>query len=282
MTDLSYHGSGSGLFTSSLDGEVRLFDLRSSTSTAALAIPHAPSRDGSVEEISCLTAGHSDNSPLVASGSTSGYVKQYDIRHPTLVVSSFAHYNTVCSLESSLDDSMITSSSLDGTIRLWSTRKGDCLLTVNEGTSNNSPCVYSGFTADGEGLIGLFLDSSVRRWSMKDRLRSQRTILGPKISNSTKTFTRIDESGGIAIPSEDGTVHFLNAMTGKLIQDPTKAHADDVLSVDCRGDLMVSTGAGEDSSAVLWVRLLTDSDEDVKANYKLSYNLVSPQIEGLI
>jgi hypothetical protein len=99
---------------------------------------------------------------------------------------------------------------------------------------------------------------------------------------STKTFARVDEVGGLAVPSEDGFVHFINVMSGKAIQQPVKAHCDDVLSVDCRGDIMVSTGAGEDSSAVIWARISAEESAALKQDYNLTYNLVSPQIEGLI
>lgn len=274
VTDLSYHGSSMGLLTSSLDGYVRLFDLRSASSTAATVFPSTTRSDGL--EFASLAAGTSLNSPVVAAGSSSGRIQMFDIRKGNLCVSTFAHYNAVCSLEMSQDDSMVLSSSLDGTIRLWSAYRGDCLMTVTDEKSNPAPCVYAGFTHDKGGFIGLFLDSSIRRWVLTNRIHSQGRVGGPTMTNSTKTFTRVC-NGGIAVPSEDGFVHFVDPVSGKVLQPATKAHADDVLSVDCRGDLLISTGAGEDSSAVLWVK----TDEKLNDN-SITYNLVSPQIEGLV
>ena len=159
--------------------------------------------------------------------------------------------------------------------------EGDCLMSLNEKTSSSFPCMYSGFTSDGKGVIGLFLNSSLRRWNFMDKINSDIKFMGPKMTNSTKTFTNIDRLGNIAVPSEDGSVHFLNSKKGTATQPAFKAHSDDVLSVDCRGDLLVSSGAGEDSSVVIWTK--NQQDEIIRdENYNLSYNLVSPQIEGLI
>ena len=278
VADICYHGSGSGIFTACLDGKARLFDLRSRASVAA-AIFKASEGD----ELSCLAGGNSVNSPVLLAGSTSGNINFFDIRSRTLAVTTFGHYNAVCSLDVSKNDSMATSSSLDGTIRIWSVARGDGLLTVNEKTSCPSPCVNAGFTFDGQGVIGIFLNSSLRRWNFKDRINSEIKFMGPKITSSTKTFTHVDEKGGIAVPSEDGSVYFINSNTGRSIQEPFKAHSDDILSVECRGDLMVSSGAGEDSSVVIWSRILADEPRvDQSEDYSVSFHLVSPQIEGLI
>jgi WD40 repeat protein len=282
VTDCVYHGSSYGVFTSCLDGVCRLFDLRNSSSNPALTLSKGADSE---DQLTCVTAGQSVNSPLVVAGSMTGRIRFYDIRSSSLCVSAFAHYNCVTSVDTSPDDSMIVSASLDTTMRVWSAYKGDCLVSYNNGNSNPSPCVYAGFTADNEGVIGLFLDSSIQRMHLSDRLYPRTKMsFGPRISTSTKTFTRIDSHGGIAVPSEDGSVFFMDSSdgAGKFMQKPIKAHADDCLSVDCRGDLLVSTGAGEDSSAVIWVRRTDGSAIMASNQYKLSYNLVSPQIEGLI
>jgi hypothetical protein len=156
-------------------------------------------------------------------------------------------------------------------------------MSVTDGKSNASPCVFAGFIDGKDEFVGLFLDSSIRRWDLNDRINSKGKITGPTMTNSTKTLTHIQ--GGIAVPSEDGLVYFLDPYTGKELQPHQKAHADDVLSVDCCKDLMISTGAGEDSSAVLWFRSETEADANgiIKSpDYSVSYNLVSPQIEGLV
>lgn len=275
ITDVSYHGSGYGVFTSCMDGYIRLFDSRSGGNHPVLQLPRKPRSAETPEELTCLAAGNNPNSPVLVSGSSTGNIVFYDVRKATETISAFAHYNTICSLEMSPNDSLLVSSSLDSTMRVWSASRCDCLMTVDSGISNPAPCVYGGFTADGSGLIGLFLNSAIQRWELSDRVYCKGKLVGPaRMSNSTKTFTKIP-GGGIAVPSEDGTVHFLS-LAGGVVQPATKAHADDVLSVDCVGDLLVSTGAGEDSSGVIWVR------DTHTLDYKLSYHLVSPQIEGLI
>ena len=275
ISDLCYHESGLGVLTSCIDGKLRLFDFRSSSSGASLSL----SAHDDAPEYSCLAVGSSVNSPLVVGGTTCGRLMSFDLRRGTLVMSALAHYNSLSSLATSEDDDMLISSSLDGTIRLWSTKQGDCLMTVTDGTSNQAPCVYAGFTGNGAEFTGLFLDSVIRRWKTSDRIYCQGKVIGPKMTNSTKTFASIS-SQAIAVPSEDGYVHFLDLSTGKTVQAPKKAHADDILSVDVRGDVLVSTGAGEDSSAVIWIR----SSENLSHadDYNITYALVSPQIEGLV
>jgi WD40 repeat protein len=276
VTDCVYHGTSNGVMTSCMDGVARLFDLRSSRSTAVVTLPK-PSSQENAEGLTCLTTGNNGNSPLLITGSAMGNIQFFDLRSLRLCTSSFSHYNSICSLETSPDDTMIVSSSLDSTIRIWSAHKGDCLLSYNNGNSNPSPCVYGGFTSDSKGVIGLFLGSSIIRMDLSDRVYPREKLSGPTISNSTKTFARIDSHGGIAVPSEDGSIHFLG---GRHSQRPMKAHADDCLSVDCRGDILVSTGAGEDSSAVIWVR--QPLGEVPPEDYKMTFNLVSPLIEGLL
>jgi WD40 repeat protein len=281
ITDCVYHGSSYGVFTSCMDGSVRLFDLRESGGCPSMVFTKTD--QGDIGQLTCVSVGNSPNSPVMVTGTMDGFIRFYDIRSRSLVISEFAHYNCITSLEMSPDDSMIVSSSLDTTMRVWSAHKGDCLMSYNNGNSNPSPCVYAGFTANSTGVIGLYLDSSIQLMDLSDRLFARRKISnGPRISTSTKTFTRIDRYGGIAVPSEDGSVFFLNTNKEEsFLQKPIKAHADDCLSVDSRGDLLVSTGAGEDSSAVIWVRH-PDGSSIMANEYKLTYNLVSPQIEGLI
>ena len=283
VSDLVYHGSGNGLLSASLDGNIRLFDLRCSSSSACLSFPQSSMHSEHKDEFTCVTTGRSANSPLIAAGTTGGVIRFFDLRLNIMQVSTFAHYNSICSLEMSSDDSMLISSCLDGTIRIWSATRGDCLMSVTDGKSNPSPCVFAGFMDGKDEFVGLFLDSSVRHWDLNDRIHSRGRITGPTMTNSTKTFARIQD--GIGVPSEDGLVYFLDPYTGKELQPHTKAHADDVLSVDCYEDLMISTGAGEDSSAVLWLRTSTEPEASaiVKSpDYSVSYNLVSPQIEGLV
>ena len=267
VTDVSFHSVGDGVYTSSMDGLVRLFDLRSDSNSPVLTFGNRES------EVTCIGVGNGVNSGLLVSGSSTGTLLFYDVRkQQSPLVSSFAHYDTICSIEVSSNDALAVSSSLDTTMRVWSTNHCDCLLTVDSGTSNPSPCVYGGFTADQSGLIGLFLNSSIQRWELSDRVYCKQKIIGPQMKSSTKTFTRIQGTNEFAVPSEDGKVYFMSFY--QKTSPPIKAHADDVLSVDSRNSLLVSTGAGEDSSAVIWRR--TDMP------YTMSYNLVAPQIEGLV
>jgi WD40 repeat protein len=282
VTDVAFHGSGMGLITSCLDGIIRVFDLRSGSSAPVLSLSSNARPNGDFAEFSCLAVGSSVNSPFIAGGTTMGQIYCFDMRKSALSCSMFAHYNTVCSLEVADNGETFISSSLDGSIRLWSALRGDCLMTVTDGTSNTSACVYANYVKKDEEFIGLFLDSTIRRWTTRDRIHCQQKVTGPKMVNSTKTFSKTSNDS-IAVPSEDGYVHFLS-LDGKPCQSPVKAHADDVLSVDVRGDLMISTAGGEDSSAVLWLRANSDSEAArIKGvDYGVTYSLVSPQIEGLV
>jgi len=278
VSDCVFHGVPDIFMTSCMDGLARIFDLRCSSGDATLTLPKAAGSGGHPDELTCLTTGHDPNSALLITGSATGKIQSHDLRRASLCLSTFAHYNSICSLETSPDDTMLISASLDSTMRIWSTYKGDCLLSYNNGNSNPAACVYGGFTADSKSVIGLFLDSSIIRMDLSDRVYPREKLIGPKISSSTKTFARTDAHGGIAVPSEDGSIHFFGRKTPS--QKPTKAHADDCLSVDCCGDLFLSTGGGEDSSAVIWIRRPAQSV--MPNDYKLTYNLVSPLIEGLI
>ncbi len=274
ISDLCYHDSSNGIFTSCFDGKTRLFDLRSSTSMEPALVL------GGEGELTCVASGNSINSPHLITGDTRGFIRFFDIRQNRACVTSFSHYNSVCSVEVSPDDSMIVSSSVDTTVRIFSSAKGDCLMTVNNGEIHPSPAVYATFLSNNEGVVGLFTNSSIVTYHLSDRVYPKRRMPSPNVGVSTKTICSIpSESNLYAVPSSDGMVHFLNVATGESAQPARKAHADDVLSVDVRGRVMVSTSGGEDSSGVLWVQ--TDVDLQDK-EYTVSYHLVCPQIEGLV
>jgi WD40 repeat protein len=277
ITDVCYHGNSHGIYTSCFDGIARLYDLRSSNSSLPAMTFVCD------EELTCLSSGHDPNSPLLVTGSTTGMVRFFDVRQNRLCVSSFSHYNSICSLEVSGDDSMVISSSTDTTLRVFSTSKGDCLMSLNNGEIHPSPALYATFLPDSSGVVGLFSNASLLAWDLSERVYAKRKYPSPPVGSSTKTIASTGASG-FAVPSSDGRVHFVDVDTGAKIQPATKAHADDVLSVDVVGNIMVSTSGGEDSSGVIWVKM--DPDEVVRITnspeYNMTYHLVCPQIEGLV
>lgn len=109
------------LATSSLDGTVKIWDISSGKCLQTLEVDYI---------INAISISH--NSRWVALGDET-VVKIWDIFHEKYVQILDGHEDELVSIAFSHDSILLASGSLDASIRIWDTRNGNCLQTLEIG-----------------------------------------------------------------------------------------------------------------------------------------------------
>jgi WD40 repeat protein len=251
IADISYHGSSYGIYTASIHGHMRLFDLRV---PGPISVIDLLSPEG--DDVTAMASGNSVNSTVLVCGTKSGDLHSFDLRRSTLSVTSFGHYGAVSTIDMSPDDSLILTCSLDSTVRVFSTLHGDCVQTYSSHEGSPIGAVWG---PDRE-VVTLYNNGLLQVGDKKLRVSRNKFI---------KTLASTPD--GLAVPNDNGTVDFVSS------HSPTrtvKAHCDVAMSAHSTDRLMITTGGREDSSGVIWAR--AEEEREVTFDY------ITPEIEGLI
>jgi len=121
VTGIAHLPGGRRIITSSYDGSLRLWNLRS-----GVQIGDDWRDDG--DEAAVWSIALSPNSKTVASGSRDGKVRLWDVETKTVVAKWTGHTDAAMSLCWSVDGGRLVSGSNDGTIRVWDVESGDTVL----------------------------------------------------------------------------------------------------------------------------------------------------------
>ena len=112
VQDVAFDPSGSRLASASDGGGLRIWDLH-----------HKP-RSGSLgDRDKVLSVAWSRDGTRIAAGGLDGIVRLYDIASGHEVMSLHGHVSDITSLQFSHADSLLTSTSIDGTVRLWDSHR---------------------------------------------------------------------------------------------------------------------------------------------------------------
>jgi len=267
---------GRHIITCSLDASLRLWDLESGAQ-----IGNNWQDDG--DQAGVLTIALSPNGKTLASGSSSGIVKLWDIETRKVTVKWTGHTNRVWSVRWSADGMCVASGSSDGTVRVWEMESGKTVLVpINTvfavAYSPDSSIIASGGdraieiwdTTTGERLSTLQQDSRVRclAWTSDQKkliagfengsMRIFNTTTWEQIAileGHEKKFVRaislLQNDRLFASASQDGTARLWNLDTnlpvGPALQHPNSLW-DAALSAD--GKFLVT--ACEDHNAYVW------------------------------
>lgn len=123
------------------------------------------------------------DSTLLASGDSNNKVLLWDIADPSsaaLIATLDDHTNAVSDVAFSPDGSLLVSSSLDGTLRLWNveTQEQLAVLTGTEGVEVRSVA----FSPDGTLIASAGSDGVVRLWGVQKEIASE-PVAGASVAN---------------------------------------------------------------------------------------------------
>ncbi|KAG2739212.1 WD40 repeat-like protein [Suillus brevipes Sb2] len=112
---------GRRIITSSFDGSLRLWDIKSGTQIG---------EDWRDEKSKASSIALSPNGEIVASGCDDGKVRLWDIETRKVIATWIGHGSVVDALCWSADGERVASGSWDGTARVWDIKTGQNILTI--------------------------------------------------------------------------------------------------------------------------------------------------------
>ncbi len=133
----------------------------------------------------------------------------------------------------------------DHMVRLWSTKAGKCIRTL-EGHSNVVSSVK--ISANGREAISGSDDKSVRIWDLNTG-RNTNTLKGHSMSVGTVLYSPCGKL--IVSGSWDTTIRIWNNSDGSLIRT-IKGHDDKITSIDFADEKHYIISAGNDASVKMW------------------------------
>jgi WD40 repeat protein len=154
------------------------------------------------------------------------------------------HRNIVTSVRFSPGDSLLVTSSVDSTIKIWKRASGEIVNEIKQ----NSGIAYMDLSSDGNYAVTGSYDSTVRLWRIADGLLVKEfkghngTVWAVTVSNDSKK---------IASAGNDGLVNIWDVETGNLLQK-LKGHNRIVWSVKFNPDGTKLASSSFDFSIKLW------------------------------
>jgi COMPASS component SWD3 len=179
----------------------------------------------------------------------------WDIRTPKLELMVDAHRDPITSVEFSLDDTVILSSSMDGFCRFWDWRPRLCLKTVvgSGMESVHVPVSSATFSNNGKYILTSTWDSSVRLFDVDacNAVRSYEGHVAQKYLINSAFVVLEDKSVFVLSGSEDGNV-FLWNLQGMDVAMQESAHDGVVVSVSANVDGTMFSSGGLDGVVNIW------------------------------
>jgi WD40 repeat protein/class 3 adenylate cyclase len=148
---LAFSPDGKGIATSSIDGQIQLWDLASRKEQFSLS-----GHDGLIYAL----AFSPDGSHL-ASASIDGTAKVWDLNTRELIHDLRGHTDEVSIVSYSKDGERLVTASSDGTARVWDAESGEPLLTFS---GHGAPVLSAQFSPDGTRIASAGDDYVVRVW----------------------------------------------------------------------------------------------------------------------
>jgi WD40 repeat protein/serine/threonine protein kinase len=133
----------------------------------------------------------------------------------------------------------------DHTIRMWSSKTGDCLKTLEGHTNLVSSVSFSG---NGREAVSGGDDRSVRTWDLNSG-KNTATLKGHTESVSSVAFSRSGDA--VLSGSWDRTIRLWRIPGGTLLKT-MKGHVDHITSVAFIGDTGLIVSAGFQGSVKMW------------------------------
>jgi len=182
---------------------------------------------------------------MLASGSTDGTVKLWDLATQTLKKTLTGHDDYIEAVSFSPDGHLLATGSADGTIKLWDIPEGDLKQTFK---GNGDSILTVAFGPHAQMLAAGGWDSTIEIWDVTTG-KLKETLKGHGRPVSSVVFC--PDGHLLASASEDKTIKLWNVATGELVKTLT-GHEGKVTSVDFNPDgNLLASGSG-DTTVKIW------------------------------
>lgn len=102
---------------------------------------------------------------MLLSAGTDNTIMLWDIRSNKAIFKILGHPEPITSIDITFDNTMISSSSFDGFVRLWDMVKGTCLKTMVAESGSNSPIGLCKMTPNSKYLLFANLNNKLGLYS---------------------------------------------------------------------------------------------------------------------
>ncbi|MBM4042141.1 MAG: hypothetical protein FJ290_26895 [Planctomycetes bacterium] len=237
---VAFSPDGTRLASGSLDGTIRLWDLRQPNAAPLILEGHT----GWVYSV-----GFSADGTRLASGSLDGTIRLWDLRQPNaapLILEG--HTGWVYSVGFSADGTRLASGSADDTIRLWDLGQRNSAPLILHGHQGT---VYSvAFSSDGTRLASGSDDRTVRLWDLGQPRAAPLVFQGHEGGVNSVAFSA--DGRRLASGSDDRTVRLWDLGQPRAAPLVLRGHRDDVNSVAFSPDGTRLASGSDDSTIRLW------------------------------
>ncbi len=235
VRSLAFSPNGRTLASGSVDGTIRLWDVRTGRAIATLK--------GHSAQVTSVS--FSPNGKTLASTSEDNAVRLWNVITRTHNRALKGHTTFVRSVSFSPDGQTLASGSSDKTIRLWNVASGTYRRTL---TGHAGWVSSVAFSPDGRTLASGSSDKTIRLWNVASGTY-RRTLTGHTDWINSVAFS--PDGNALASASWDGTIRLWNVATGTHNRT-LKGHTNFVRSVSFSPDgQMLASGSG-DKTIRLW------------------------------
>jgi len=237
---VAFSPDGSTLASGSLDGTVRLWDVRHPGSKPVILSGH---------RLWVTVVAFSPDGRTLASAGDDQTVRLWNLRQLDAPPVMLHHPGIIWSLAFSPDGQALASGGQDGLIRLWDLRRLDATPTILQGATSAIRSLT--FSPDGQTLATGSCDGAVRLWNVSRR-DGAAVMLGRHESGCVRSLA-FEQSGRIlASGGDDQTVRLWSPYSPGASPLVGEAHAAPVRSVAFSPDGQFLASSGDDQTVRLW------------------------------
>jgi uncharacterized delta-60 repeat protein len=181
----------------------------------------------------------------LAAGSTSGEIRQWQVKNGVPLPTCRGHIGWIYSISASSDGKLLASGGEDQTVRLWDVNSGECLKTLRGHTNR----IWSvAFSPNSQMLISGSHDQTVRLWDVNSG-ECLKTLQGH--TNRIWSVAFSPDGKLLASGSDDQTIRLWEVNSGECL-NILRDHTNRVRSVAFSPDGKILASGSDDQTVRLW------------------------------
>ncbi|KAG8790501.1 hypothetical protein FRC12_011733 [Ceratobasidium sp. 428] len=185
----------------------------------------------------------------VVLGCRSGAVYIWDMQTREMVGDPLRSHGTdsIWSVGCSPDGDHIATGSVDGIVRIWTRRTGQCIASILAHTRQVNSVAYS---PDGAYIASGSCDGTIRIWNAYSTHMLEHALGGDTGPVHSVVFS--PEGAHVASGTGSGAIHIWDARTGELVKNLLEAHVDSVRSVHFSPSGLHLVSGSQDGAVCIW------------------------------